>query len=62
MITADSVTDEQIQDLDSRRYHDTIDGDRIGDICIVALSQSHPEMRQRFRARVAEILNAEARS
>ncbi len=59
MLTADTITDEQIRELLAVAKRES-DGDVIG-VCYCALSRNIParfDSRQRMRARCAEILNA----
>ncbi len=60
MITADTITDEQIRELRGSEYQAYMSGDRsrwdIVNLCRIALTEREPTAR----ARCAEILNARA--
>lgn len=59
-ITAESITDEQIRELDRERWREPLRSPargRICDLCIIALSTSHYESRMWARAKCAELIN-----
>lgn len=63
MLTAETITDEQIRELDRKRWREPLlpvapGRGCIGDLCAIALSTSHHESRMRARARCADLINA----
>ena len=56
-ITASTITDDEILELRAMLGDEKIEGGTISDLCLCALSTSHPELRRRNRERCAEILS-----